>query len=629
MFELMMNAPFFHILAGTLSGVLCSECFAKPPAWLWYFAAALYFLISFLAFFKRRSLPYPLLVFAGAFLGAALHYRAADRPADPREEERYTQCEVCEKAVWSRESEDRKYYASFVAAAREERFKAILYSRVPFSLEKGDVIACQFKYSPLKGAAAPGCFDAKAHYARENIYRSAVAKGNFLIKGPRPESLGKKIDALRDAASRSLSDERFPTASKLLRIMLLGSREKLPPEVERGIKKSGIAHILAVSGLHIGLLSGVWFLLTRLLGLSRLCFKLPLLPLLWLYALFLGDRPSVVRSVILMTFLIGGRIMRKATLSLHFLCAAAFLYALVSPKQIFSYSSLLSYAATAALLIMLPQMDSLFAFKRSAASSFWKRCAVFISDYVVQSLKISLAVLLFSLPLLLSMLHMITPLGFFMNILTIPLCALLLICGLWRMIVFFTPLPLVLSDICWDPVMLLWEKILPFVVSCGEKNLFVMSFPSMSPNLVLYYYLTLLFFLLSEQAVQKYNFCEKEEEERRFRRRDVLLSRALFLRRIFLSLLLVGAAVLLRPFAPSAALRVTALNVGQGDAFVISSDLGPNLVVDCGRSSAVSSQGEQIVAPYLRNRGIGRIDALESPTMTTTTWEAPGISYGR
>ena len=610
MLELMMTAPFFQILTGTLSGVLASECLGKAPAWLLYFGAALYFLLSFRAFFKAAHFAAPLLLFIGSFLGAALHYAAADRTAVRREEERFTLLEACEKAVWARENENRKYYAALLCEGKDERFKVALYSRLPFPVEKGDLLCGEFKYSPLKGAATPGCFDSGAHYARENVYRAAVPKGNFIIRGSGPGSLGKTIDAVRNAAARSLSDERFPIASKLLRIMLLGSREKLPPEVERGIKKSGIAHILAVSGLHIGLLSGVWFLLTRLFGLSRLCFKLPLLPLLWLYALFLGDRPSVVRSVILMTFLVGGRILRKATLSVHFLCAAAFLYALVSPKQIFSYSSLLSYAATAALLIMLPEMDSLFVFKRSQSFSFLKKCVNFLLDYLFQSLKISLAVLIFSLPLLLAMLHMITPLGFLMNILTIPLCALLLVCGLWRMIVFFTPLPMAVSDIIWKPVMLLWDLILSFVAACGERNLFVMSFPAMKPLAVLFYYLIILFYLLSEQAMKKYLLCENDEEGRRYRRRTVLKSRALFLRRVFIVLLLSGAAVLLRPFVPSTALQVTALNVGQGDAFVISSDLGPKIVVDCGRSFNGSSQGEQILTPFLRNRGINKIDAL-------------------
>lgn len=605
-----MSAPFFHILAGTLSGVLCSECLDTSPVWLLWFSGAAYFLISFCAFLKVRRFPLSLLVFGGAFLGAVLHYDAVDRPPCERDEEDFLLCEACEKAVWFREKENRKYYASLTASGARERFKVILYSKLPFPLEKGDVLAGQFKFSPLKGAAAPGCFDAKAHYARENVYRTAVPKGSFLIKGARPASLAKRIDAVRDAASLALSDDKYPVASQLLRIMLLGSREKLPSKVERGIKKSGIAHILAVSGLHIGLLSGVWFLLTRLLGLSRLCFKLPLLPLLWLYALFLGDRPSVVRAVILMTLLIGGRIMRKATLSVHFLGMAAFLYALVSPKQIFSYSSLLSYAATAALLTMLPQMDSLFALKKSESFPFWKKCACFLLDYVVQSLKISLAVLLFSLPLLLGMLHMITPLGFLMNILTIPLCALLLICGLWRMAVYFSPLPIALSDVLWDPIMLLWEKILPVVARCGENNLFVLSLPSLPPGRILLYYLTMLFFLLSEQAAQKYYVCKNEKEESSFRSLKILESRALLLRRIFIALVLFAAAVLLRPFVPSQALKITALNVGQGDAFVIRSDLGPKLVVDCGRSSGGSSQGEQIVAPFLRDQGIGGIDAL-------------------
>lgn len=604
-----MTAPVFYLLLGTLSGILFLECRTGFPAWLLYFLAAGYFLASFRVFANNLRRLFPYVVFLGAALCGMIHYSAADRFKPNGEEERFLVCRVLEKSAWARESEERKWFASLIAESPGERFKLLLFSQKPFPLRKGDLLAGTFRLAPLKGPAAPGCFDSAAHYARENVYRSAVLKGNFLLKGEGSGRFLSAMEKIRARTAESLENDRYPVSSLLLRIMLLGSREKLPASVERGIKKSGAAHILAVSGLHIGLLSGVWFLLTRLAGLSRMRYKLPLLPLLWIYALFLGDRPSVIRSVILMTLFLAGRVLGKATLSLHFLSLAAWLYALFSPKQIFSYSSLLSYASTAALLLMLPRFDALLDVRFSEHYSFFRRARAYLLDYFLQSLKISFAVLFFTLPLLLDMLHLVSPLGFLMNLAMIPLCGLLLVAGLFRLVIYFSPLPLVLSEYVWTPVLALWESIVPFIEWCGENNRLIINAAPLKPCALLVYYLTLLFFLLSGDCLAKYQK-ETAGGGKDLRAARILRSRLMTCRTIFLALLFFGLSAALRIRPPSSALRVTALNVGQGDSFVVSSDLGGVWAVDCGRSYGGSSQGEMILMPYLRSKGVNVLEGL-------------------
>ena len=579
-----MITPFLFILTGTLSGMLLSEIASPIPLWLLLALAFLFFLASYFVLREKGRFSQCMVIYLGGLIGGLVNYAAVDKRPNRNVEEKVLRCKLLHDASWQGGEEGRKFYTRLEVKTDEEKLLLSLYSAKPIELRAGTKIEAKAKLRPFKDKDAPGCFDRKSYYARRNIYREGTIKGKDITVDRSAAENTSLMRKLREKAVAALQSEKYPNAALLLRLMLLGSDETLPTSLEKGLRKSGVAHILAVSGLHIGLISGVWLMLLRAFGISRLAFDLPLLPFLWFYVLFLGDRPSVLRAVILMTLIVLGRVFNKATLSLHFLMVAAWLYAIISPKQIFSYSSLLSFSATAALLILLPAIAAELEEKREGLS-FSKKAKLFIKEYFVQSLKITFCVTVFTLPIILAMLHMVTPLGFLMNMIIIPLCAVLLSAGLWRLAAFYI-LPVTVSSLFYDQALWLWERFLPLVALLGDSPFLTLNVPPFSMTTVLVYYLAIAFFALHVKTSQR------------------------AYREIFLCLLLILCFRFFKPPVFDDALKVTALDVGQGDCFIMRSDAGPLFVMDCGRSMGNSSKGETVTVPYLRNLGVQKIDCL-------------------
>ncbi len=579
-----MITPFLFILTGALSGTLLSEIVSPVPLWLLLALSLLFFLASFFALRQRSRFRQCLTIYFGGLVGGLVNYAAVDVSPNGNAEEKIMRCELLRDASWQGGQDGRKYYARLEAKSEGEKLLLSVYADKPIDLEAGARIEAKVKLRPIKGRDAPGCFDRRAYYGRQNIYREGTVKGHEITLDRSACKEPGLMRKLREKAFAALQNEKYPNAALLLRLMLLGSEESLPDPIEKGLRKSGVAHILAVSGLHIGLISGVWIMLLRTLGISRLAFEVPLLPFLWGYVVFLGDRPSVLRAVILMTLIVLGRVFNKATLSLHFLMVAAWLYSLISPKQIFSYSSLLSFSATAALLVILPDLAAKFSAKDENLG-FLKKAWRFTKEYFLQSLKITFCVTLFTLPVILAMLHMVTPLGFLMNVCIIPLCAVMLSAGLWRLAVFYV-LPVSVSSLFYDQALWLWEKLMPLIALFGETPWLTVNVPPFSVFSVLVYYLAIAFFALHRKTGERLH------------------------RDIFLCLFLVLSFVAFKPPVFDDALRLTALDVGQGDCFVMRSDLGPLFVMDCGRSMGTKSKGETVAVPYLSSLGVQKIDCL-------------------
>ena len=149
-----------------------------------------------------------------------------------------------------------------------------------------------------------------------------------------------------------------------LAALTLGYREELDPNIRQAFQRAGAAHVLAVSGLHTGIIYGVlWMLLTGF-GLwkplyeqkwRRRVLSIVIIVAMWGYALLTGLTPSVVRSVIMVTIMQTAYMCYRNPLSLNSVAAAAFLILMVRPTDLYSVSFQLSFAAVTAILLICPK----------------------------------------------------------------------------------------------------------------------------------------------------------------------------------------------------------------------------------------------------------------------------------
>lgn len=148
--------------------------------------------------------------------------------------------------------------------------------------------------------------------------------------------------------AQTLRDVCGEEAGQLASAVLLGMRDEVPDEEQEQFRRLGIAHILSVSGFHVGVLVALLTLLMMPVKHRRLRMALTL-PMLLAYAFLTGGNAPAVRAVLLWALVCWGRIRHKRVLMLHVLCASAMIQLLFAPAQLFSASFQMTYGVMAAI----------------------------------------------------------------------------------------------------------------------------------------------------------------------------------------------------------------------------------------------------------------------------------------
>ena len=200
----------------------------------------------------------------------------------------------------------------------------------------------------------PNQFDYAAFLARQNIY-TQIFITSLEDSYPDPGSafwLKRQIH-IQSAISRLFSEDNAPLA----RAIILGDRSDLDAELRTAFSRAGLAHLMAVSGMHVGfILLPVWFVLPwfRKSGYLK-CIGLTAGGLLLLtYAGITGFSISVSRASLMAFFLMLARLFHKPGTSMNILGAAAFILLLIDPLFLFDVGFQLSFAAVMIILTTLP-----------------------------------------------------------------------------------------------------------------------------------------------------------------------------------------------------------------------------------------------------------------------------------
>jgi competence protein ComEC len=202
--------------------------------------------------------------------------------------------------------------------------------------------------------------------------------GGQLSSEPGPPGLRNRALLFREKITALMAQYNFHSeALGLTAALTLGHREMLSPDITEDFRRSGITHILAVSGLHVGMFSLlVLGILSFLKG--RLAFVPPLAAIIaiWCFALVTGLGPSVTRASIMFTFLHAGLLIKRGVNSINSLLASAFLLLVLNPALLFDTGFQLSYSAVLFILLFYRELVSLMPVKNHIAKKLWSMTAV-------------------------------------------------------------------------------------------------------------------------------------------------------------------------------------------------------------------------------------------------------------
>lgn len=203
------------------------------------------------------------------------------------------------------------------------------------------------------------------------------------------------------------------TCAMLMNALCLGYKNDLDPQLRNLFIRSGTIHLLAVSGLHVGIIYLMIMFIFKHLQLHGPKGSMFALPLLWSYALLTGLSPSVVRATLLLSFINISKTLSRTYNPVNILAASACLTLVVQPLALYSLSFLLSYSAYCGILVLYPYLYNLPGKLHKIPSIIYSYSCL------------TIAAQLPTLPISAYFFHMLNINGFLVNLIAVPLATLL------------------------------------------------------------------------------------------------------------------------------------------------------------------------------------------------------------
>ena len=463
--------------------------------------------------------------------------------------------------------EVRESYQILYLILSKKTSRILVYDDAKQPVQIGNKVNVKGELSLFEEARNPGNFDQKFYYEKQKIGAFLWAEA-LRVTDRESNPLKQGLYELRQKWKRILIDAAGEEDGGALAAILLGEKQGMDREIRELYQVNGIAHVLAVSGLHLSFLGvGVYHLLRRTTG-SYTVGGLAGILFLSAYILMIGMTVSAFRAMVMFLFRIGADLSGRHYDSPTALATAAVIVCLWRPLSLYDSGFLLSFGALIAIIFILP------IFKNLPAQSLWA----------------SVSVNLFLLPILMYSFYEFPIYGVFLNLIIIPLLSVLMAAGLTgTMISLFWEHAGEAIFLCCRIIFRVYEHSceaalrLPFArVVTGQPAIWK----------ILFYYVFLF------AAVLLLRKKEENKGEKRSRKR-----------RGFLSVLLVsiGMTILLFTIQVKDKITITMLDVGQGDGLVIRGPEGKTYFMD-GGSSDVKKVGEYRIEPYLLSQGIGSLD---------------------
>ena len=430
----------------------------------------------------------------------------------------------------------------------------------------------------------PGQFNARAYDRARNVF--LILKKARILQTWEKSGFRDFLSGLRERMRMTLEQVLGPEEGGVTAAIVLGDKSGLSGEVKRLYQEGGIAHLLAISSLHISLLGMGIYRILRRGGCSFFVAGIFSGSFLVIFCIFSGNSVSAVRACIMFLLWLGSQITgRKADGLTSASVAAAAVLLFLSPEYLWDSSFLLSFGCILSLWLLPPLARELLP----------------VPGRIGAALQSSAALQLGTLPIVLYFFYQATPYGILVNFLVIPFLELLMVSGLLGSLagIVFPALGALLAAPChylleWFALVCKLEGLLPgAVVITGRPSLWQVAG---------YYGILggLLWWVKRRKLLEKRAKQEKQQERQKERQKE---------RRFRLGVIgLFMISVALLSFRISPRLQITVMDVGQGDGILIQSE-GSAFLVD-GGSSSVRDVWQYRMESTLKYYGIRRLDAV-------------------
>ena len=310
----------------------------------------------------------------------------------------------------------------------------LVYHQMEEALHPGQVIWVPTNPEPVTPPSFPDEFNYKRFLAAKGIhFRQFLGKKLQVLPLKPSNELNFAMEHLRHYFAGVIDQYvQRPESKQIALALLLGQKESLGKEVKQAYSATGTQHILAVSGLHVGIIYSILLLpLTFFKQKGQLLQKsylILVLGLIWIYALMTGFSPSVVRAVVMFSLVTLGQMRKRKPSIWNILAFSALLLLVLDPAIQTDLGFQLSYLAVAGIVGLQPILLRMWAPSNRVLDYFWQMATVTLAAQLITS------------PLTLHYFHTFPTYFLVANLLIVPLSYIILCAGVPFLLLAWIPM---------------------------------------------------------------------------------------------------------------------------------------------------------------------------------------------
>lgn len=442
----------------------------------------------------------------------------------------------------------------------------------------GDQVEILGKISIIPSPDNPGQVDTRLYWHSQGIYYHIKVK-----KADDIQILGRhhgyrwiaKIHELRARYLEILHKVVGKEEGNFLGALILGTRSLLSDSTVQSFQRTGVMHLLAISGLHVGILIYFLYKILRRLRLPLVLCWIILMAIAGLYALLTNLQTPVVRTVIMLWVYFSALLVRRSVNAVHTMSVAAMLILCYHPLELFQVGFQLTFLATLSIIKVYVPLATPMDKSQKKGWAYWRS---YFGHYFWELTVVSVSTWMTTAPLVIYHFGYVSWLGALMSILTIPLVTLILT---GTALLLFTPLGLSYGATVLGTCLSWAVWLVCHLVNTGANISWLRFYwlPPLAICLIIFY----LWIMVAS-----------------FWKRCNYATLALLL------MMVMASGYARRLYEPES--EVIIFSVGHGSAVYIKLPTGQRILYDCGSRS--TEMGSRIILPFLQHRGITRLDAL-------------------